>query len=79
MLFVFAKIFHLISFCDKKMLVYVLSLDDVPLTREVAGSNPGKGHWWTTGRTSGPKMLTAPAKSQLTIGHRPSPVKTGSV
>ena len=25
------------------------------------------------------KMLTAPAKSQLTIGHRPSPVKTGSV
>ena len=25
------------------------------------------------------KMLTAPAKSQLTIGHRSSPVKTGSV
>ena len=25
------------------------------------------------------KMLTAPTKSQLTIGHRPSPVKTGSV
>ena len=25
------------------------------------------------------KMLTAPAKSQLTIGHRPSAVKTGSV
>ena len=24
-------------------------------------------------------MLTAPAKSQLRIGHRPSPVKTGSV
>ena len=24
-------------------------------------------------------MLTAPEKSQLTIGHRPSPVKTGSV
>ena len=38
-----------------------------------------KSHWWTTGRASGPKMLTAPAKSQLTIGHRPSPVKTGSV
>ena len=33
----------------------------------------------TTGRASGPKMLTAPAKSQLTIGHHPSPVKTGSV
>ena len=49
------------------------------LTREVAGSNPGKSHWWTTGRASGPKMLTAPAKSQLTIGHRPSPVKAGSV
>ena len=33
-----------------------------------------------TGRASGPKMLTAPAKkSKLTIGHRPSPVKTGSV
>ena len=51
----------------------------VTLTREVAGSHPGKGHWWTTGRASGPKMLTAPEKSQLTIGHRPSPVKTGSV
>ena len=25
------------------------------------------------------KWLTAPEKSQLTIGHRPSPVKTGSV
>ena len=25
------------------------------------------------------KMLTAPAKSQLTIGHRPSPMKTGSI
>ena len=49
------------------------------LTREVAGCNPGKSHWWTTGRASGPKMLTAPSKSQLTIGHRPSPVKTGSV
>ena len=49
-----------------------LSLD------EVAGSNPGKSHWWTAGRASSPKMLTAPAKSQLTIGHRPSPVKTGS-
>ena len=36
-------------------------------------------HRWTTGRASGPKMLTAPAKSQLTIGHRPSLVKTGSV
>ena len=47
------------------------------LTREVAGSNPGKSHWWVTGRVSGPKMLTAPAKSQLTIGHRPSPVKRG--
>ena len=47
--------------------------------REVAGSNPGKGHWWMTGRASGPKMLTAPAKSQLIIGHRPSPLKTGSV
>ena len=52
---------------------------ELRLTREVAGSNPGKSHWWTTGRASGPKMLTAPAKSQLTIGHRPSPVKTGSV
>ena len=41
------------------------------------GSNPGKGHWWTTGRASGPKMLTAPAKSQLTIRHHPSPVKWG--
>ena len=49
------------------------------LTRKVAGPNPGKSHWWTTGRASGPKMLTTPAKSQLTIGHRPSPVKTGSV
>ena len=38
-----------------------------------------KNHWWTTGRASGPRMLTAPAKSQLTIGHHPSPVKTGSV
>ena len=52
---------------------------ELRLTQEVAGSNPGKGHWWTTGRASGPKMLTAPAKSQLTIGHRPSPVKTESV
>ena len=26
------------------------------------GSNPGKSHWWMTGRASGPKMLTAPAK-----------------
>ena len=34
---------------------------------------------WTTGRASGPKMPTAPAKSKLTIGHHPSPVKTGSV
>ena len=49
------------------------------LTREVTGSYPGKSHWWMTGRASGPKMLTAPANSQLTIGHRPSPVKTGSV
>ena len=32
-----------------------------------------------TGRASGPKMLTAPTKSQLTIGHRPSPVKMWSV
>ena len=47
--------------------------------REVAGSNPGKSHWWTTGRASGLKTFTAPAKSQLTIGHRPSPMKTGSV
>ena len=47
--------------------------------REVVGSNPDKSHWWMTGRASGPKMLTAPAKSQLTIGHRPSPVKTRSV
>ena len=46
---------------------------------EVAVSNPGKSHWWMAGRASGPKMLTAPAKSQLTIGHRPSSVKTGSV
>ena len=30
-----------------------------------------------TGRASGPKMLTAPAKSQLTIGHHPSPMKMG--
>ena len=54
---------------------------DPTLTRDsqVAGSNPGKGHWWTTGRAPGPKMLNAPEKSQLTIGHRPSPVKTGSV
>ena len=53
---------------------------ELRLTREVAGSNPDKkSHWWTTGRASGPKMLTAPAKSQLTIGHHPSPVKTGSV
>ena len=42
-------------------------------------SNPGKSYWWMTGRASGPKMLTAPAKSQLTIGHCPSPVKMGSV
>ena len=49
------------------------------LTREVVGPNPSKGHWWTTGRASGPKMLTAPEKSQLTIGHCPSPVKMGSV
>ena len=32
-----------------------------------------------TGRVSGPKMLTAPVKSQLTIGNHPSPVKIGSV
>ena len=31
------------------------------------------------GHPVGPKMLTAPAKSQLTIGHRLGPVKTGSV
>ena len=43
------------------------------------GSNPGKSHWWIIGRASGPKMLTAPTKSQLTIGHHPSPVKMGSV
>ena len=43
------------------------------------GSNPGKSHWWTAGRASGPKMLAVPAKSQLTIGHHPSPVKMGSV
>ena len=42
-------------------------------------SNPGESHRWMTGRASDPKMLTAPAKSQLTIGHRPNPVKTGSV
>ena len=36
-------------------------------------------HWWMTGRAPGPKMLTAPTKSQLTIGHCPSPVKTESV
>ena len=52
---------------------------ELRLTREVAGSNPGKSHWWMTGRASGPKLLTAPSKSQLTIGHRPSPVKMGSV
>ena len=46
---------------------------------KAACSNPGKSHWWMTGRASGPKMLTAPAKSQLTIGHRLSPMKTGSV
>ena len=28
------------------------------LTREVAGSNPGKSHWWTTGRASGPKKCS---------------------
>ena len=39
------------------------------LTQEVVGSNPGESHWWTTGRASGPKMLTAPEKSQLTVGH----------
>ena len=52
---------------------------ELRLTREVAGSNPGKV---IGGRQEGhpvQKMLTAPAKSQLTIGHRPSPVKTGSV
>ena len=49
------------------------------LTQEVTGSNPGKSHWWMTGRVSSPKMLTAPAKSQLTIGHCPSPVKMGNV
>ena len=43
------------------------------------GSNPGKGHRWMTGRAFGPKMLTAPEKSQLTIGHHPDPVKMGSV
>ena len=32
-----------------------------------------------TGRASSPKMLTAPAKSQLTIRYCPSPVKMGSV
>ena len=31
------------------------------------GPNPGKARWWTTGRASSPKLLTAPAKSQLTI------------
>ena len=34
---------------------------ELRLTREVTGSNPGKSHWWTTGRASGPEMLTAPA------------------
>ena len=49
------------------------------LTREVTGSNPSKSHWWMTGRASSPKMLNAPAKSQLTIWHHPSPMKMGSV
>ena len=43
------------------------------------GSNPGKSHWWMTGRASSPKMFSAPAKSQLKIGHHPSPVKIGCV
>ena len=33
----------------------------------------------TIGGRKGTKMLTAPEKSQLTIGHRPSPLKTGNV
>ena len=49
------------------------------LKRSHAGSNPGKSHWWMTGRASSPKMLTALAKSQLTIGYHPSPMKMGSV
>ena len=64
---------------EVQSLVELRGLVAATLTREVAGSNPGKSHWWTTGRASGPKMLTAPEKSQLTIWHRPSPVKTGSV
>ena len=39
------------------------------------GSNPGNSHWWMTGKASGTKMLTAPAKSKLTVGT----VKMGSV
>ena len=56
-----------------------LSGYELQLSLEVAGSNPGKSHWWMTGRASSPKLLTAPVKSQLTIGYHPSPVKTGSV
>ena len=41
------------------------------------GSNSGKSHWWMTGRASGPKMLTAPAKSQLTVRHHPRPHENG--
>ena len=73
---------HQISCADKNSWsssVVAKWLCAATLTREVAGSNPVKSHWWMTGRASGPKMLTAPAKSQLTIGYRPSPVKTGSV
>ena len=33
------------------------------LLLSLMGSNPGKSHWWITGRASSPKMLIAPAKS----------------
>ena len=47
---------------------------------QYSDSNPGKGHWWTTGRASGPNNAHCSSKkSQLTIGRRPSSVKTGSV
>ena len=39
-----------------------LSDYELRLTREVAGSNPGKGHWWTTGRASRSKNAHCSSK-----------------
>ena len=64
---------HSLSSVNINELLWSSGYELVSLTREVAGSNPGKSHWWMTGGASGPKMLTAPAKFQLTIGHHLAP------